>query len=250
MDAPRDVVPDGEVVEHIPDEHADVVVAQERQTGDVQARTLLSPRPERPAVGSVGVRGLPGLPAGVDADGVPRLQGHPVRRQDVLELPAVHGRLLGHAGDPPMARDVQHHAARDDAVGPVLDRPERRPVEGDLLPRVAPVPHRLVVPRVAQRVDVRGGHAVVEDAVVVRGEAARPPRERPHVVLGRDRVVRTRFLGEGPAQRNRPARADEARRRRPLGRRDEVDRADLVVGAPPPPVPPVANRGAHFLRRR
>src|SRR3989475_7713293 len=46
------------------------------------------------------------------------------------------------------------------AIGPVLDRAEGRAVERDLLPGVAPVPHRLIVPGVAERVDVRRGDAV------------------------------------------------------------------------------------------
>src|SRR2546425_247474 len=44
-----------------------------------------------------------------------------------------------------MAGDVEHHAAGDDTVGPVLDRAEAGAVEGDLLLRIAAVPHGLLV---------------------------------------------------------------------------------------------------------
>src|SRR5204863_2207776 len=89
-----------------------------------------------------------------------------------------------------------------DAVLPVLDGAEARAVEGDLLLGIAAVPHRLIVPRVAERVDVGGGDAVIEDAVVVRREPALAALGRLHEVLRGQRVVRPRLLGEGPAQRD------------------------------------------------
>src|SRR2546427_11154645 len=133
------------------------------------------------------------------------------------------------------------------AIGPVLDRAEGRAVERDLLPGVAPVPHRLIVPGVAERVDMRRGDAVIKDAVVVRREAAPAARERPHVVLCGKRVVGARLLGERPAQRDRAAAPDQARRRRALGGRDGIERAHPVVLAPPPPVPAGTDVRAHVL---
>jgi len=46
-----------------------------------------------------------------------------------------------------VAGHVEHHAADDDAVLPVLDGAEARAVERDLLLGIAAVPHRLIVPR-------------------------------------------------------------------------------------------------------
>ena len=169
--------------------------------------------------------------------------------QDVFELPAVHGPVLRHARDAAVARHVEHHAARDDAVGPVLDRAERRSLEGDLTLGIAAVPHRLAVPRVAERVDVGGRHAVVEDAVVVGREPARASRDGAHVVLRRQRVVDARLLRKRPAQRDGAAAPDQPRRGGALGRRDEVHRALLVVLPPAPPVPAVADVRAHFCFR-
>src|SRR4030088_3424789 len=104
-----------------------------------------------------------------------------------------------------MAWNVEHHAARDDALGPVLDGAELGPVEGDLLLRDATIPHALAVPGVAERVDMGRGDAVIEDAVVVRGEAARATRQRLHVVLRRQRIAGSRLLRKRPAPRDRPA---------------------------------------------
>src|SRR5262245_21613667 len=96
-----------------------------------------------------------------------------------------------------MARHVEHDSTGDDAVGPVLDGSEGRPVEGDLLLRVAPIPHRLVVPRMAEGVDMRGSDAVIENAVIVAREGALPARNHLHVVLGGPGVVDARLLREG-----------------------------------------------------
>src|SRR2546425_4861665 len=106
---------------------------------------------------------LPRLPPAGDADRVPGLERDPALGQDVLQLPPVHGRLLRHARNPAMARHVEHHPPCEDAIGPVLDRAEGRAVERDLLPGVAPVPHRLIVPGVADRVDVLRGDARSEE---------------------------------------------------------------------------------------
>src|SRR5262249_5158064 len=133
-------------------------------------------------------------------------------------------------------RHVQHHAAGDDAVGPVLDAAEGSALERDLLLGITAVPHALLVPGVTEGVDVGRGHAVIEDAVVVGGEAAAPARHRAHVVLGRVRIAGPRLLGKRPAQRHAAAAAHQARGGHALGVRDQVDGPALVVLAPAPPV--------------
>src|SRR6266536_5835441 len=147
--------------------------------------------------------------------------------------------VLGDAGHASVAGDVEHHAARDNAVAPRLDPAERRPVEADLLLGITAVPHAALVPRVAERVDVGGLHAMVEDAVIVGGEATARSRDGAHVVLGRVRVARARLFGELAAQRDAAALGHQPGGGHPLLRRDEIQRADLVVLAPAAPVAPV-----------
>src|SRR3989304_3079020 len=108
-------------------------------------------RAEGPAVGALGVLRLPRLAAAVDADRVAGLERDPALDEDVLQLPAVHGRVLRHARHAAVARDVQHDAAGQDALRPVLDRPEAGAVARDLPLRVAPVPHWPPVPGAAER---------------------------------------------------------------------------------------------------
>src|SRR5262245_44027866 len=164
MHRPRDVVADRQMIEHVPDQHAHVVVPQKLETRNVQSRALHGSRPERPSIRPIAVGRLPRLPTGIDADRVARPEGDAARPRDVLELPAMYRPLLGHRRHPTMPGYVQQHATRDDALGPVLDGPERGAVEGDLLLRVTSVPHRLFVPRVAEGVDVSRGDSVIEDA--------------------------------------------------------------------------------------
>src|SRR5262249_16632118 len=112
------------------------------------------------------------------------------------------------------------------------------------------VPHRLVVPGVAEGVDVSGRDTVVEDAVVVSGEGALAAGNHLHVVLGGARVVDTRLLREGTRKRHAAPALDEPRRGHALGRRDEVHGAALIVLPPAPPVATLADPRAHFLLRR
>src|SRR3972149_2430834 len=98
-------------------------------------------RPEGLAVGARGTLPLPRLAPRVDADRVAGLERDPALDQDVLQLPAVHRRVLRHARHAPVARDVEHDAAGEDALRPVLDRPEPGAVERDLLLRGGPLPH-------------------------------------------------------------------------------------------------------------
>src|SRR5262245_6020040 len=247
VDRPRDVVADRQVVEHVPSEHAHVVVAQERQAGYVEPGTLLLRRIERTTVRALRILRLPRLPSGVDADGVARLELDPPLGEDVVELPAVHGCVVRHARRAAMARDIEHDGAGHDALGPVLDRPEPGALERDLLLRIAPVPHRVVVPGVAERVDVGRRDAVVVDAVVVRGEAALAPRMRAHEMVSRQRVVGAGIFRKRPAQRDATPGAHELGCRRALRRCDEVDGAELIVLAPAAPVAPLPDPALHFL---
>src|SRR4029077_6988792 len=119
--------------------------------------------------------------------------------------PAVDRTVLGDELGAAMPRDVEQDAAGDDAVLPVLDGAAPGAVEADLLLRIAAVPHGVVVPGVAERVDVGGGDAVIEDAVVVGGEAALAAWQRLHVVVRRQCIVRPRLLGERTAEREAAA---------------------------------------------
>src|SRR5262245_26805593 len=71
---PRDVVADRQMIEHVPDQDAHVVIAQEWQAGDVKARTLLLGRREWAAVRPLRILGLPRLAPGIDADRVAGLE--------------------------------------------------------------------------------------------------------------------------------------------------------------------------------
>src|SRR5262249_41000558 len=143
--------------------------------------------------------------------------------------------------------DVEHHAAGEDTVLPVLDGAEPGAVEADLLLGIAAVPHRLLVPRVAKRVNVGGGNAVIEDAVVVGGEAAFAARVRLHVMVRGQRVVRTGLLGERAAERDAAAAFHQAGGGGALGRRDQVHHALLIILAPAAPVATLADPAHHFL---
>src|SRR5262249_33655636 len=147
-----------------------------------------------------------------DADRVSWLELDAALAENVIQLPAVNGRVLRHMGYAPMKRHVQHDPAGDDAVGPVLDGAERRPVEGDLLLRIAPVPHRLVVPGVAEGGDVRGGDTVIEDSVIIASEGALAARDDLHVVVGGPRIVDAGLLREGTREGHAAAALDEPRR--------------------------------------
>jgi len=179
----------------------------------------------------------------------PTAEGGALRSQDLRtsgDPVSLDGAIVRDVSGPSMPRDVQHHPAGDDALAPVLDRAEGRSVEGDLLLGIAAVPHAALVPGVAEGIDVGGGHPVIEDAVVVRGEAALPTRHRAHPVLGREGVVHARLLGELAAQRDATAGPDQPRGPRTLLGRDQVDGAALVVLPPAPPVPPLVEPGADF----
>src|SRR5262249_6638808 len=119
---------------------------------------------------------------------------------------------------------------------PVLHRSEGGAVEGDLVLRVAAVPHGALVPGVAERVEMSGRDAVVEDSVVVERGAALSPLQRLHEVLRRKGVVDPGLLGERPGQRHDAARPAEPGGLDSLPRRDQIDGSTLVIRAPASPV--------------
>src|SRR5712691_8010850 len=110
-----------------------------------------------------GPRG-PGPPLRVDA--VPRFASaiddqciawfdlHALRLHDVLQLPAMYRLFPRHERLAAKTWDIQQHATGDDAVGPIGDRAKARTIKANLLLRGSPVPHAVLVPYVAQRVQV------------------------------------------------------------------------------------------------
>src|SRR5262245_66687518 len=101
MHRPRDVVSDGEMVEHVPDEHAHTVIWKERQARHGEPRPHVEAAVWTP-VWRLGVGGLPCVPPGEDADRVPGLELDPAFAENVVQFPAVHGRVLRHMGYAPM----------------------------------------------------------------------------------------------------------------------------------------------------
>src|SRR5262249_1746662 len=71
--------------------------------------------------------------------------------------------------------------------------------------------------------------------------------ERAHVVVRGQRIVEARLLRERPAHRDAAALLHQPGRRGALGRRDQVDRAELVVLAPAAPVATIVDQRADFL---
>ena len=114
--------------------------------------------------------------------------------------------------------------------------------------RVAPVPHPVFVPDVAQRVQVRVGLAMIRNAVVVRGQPTpRFPDSTVHEVLRRGRVVGRRGLGKLPAQRHRPSGLDQLGGGQALLIGHHVHGANLVVFSPASPIPVLFQVGQNFV---
>ena len=190
------------------------------------AQVALSPGPVAAAVIAAGAH--VGVLAAVDEQRVAGLDVHALRLRDLLQLPAVHRPIRRDVRFAPVARHVEEHALGDDAVLPGVDRAPGGTLRRHADVRVAAPPHPVDVPHVTERVDVRDGLAVVDEADVVDAGAG---------------AVRTRALAdevllrlEHPAHRDPAAVADEAGRRRALLRCDEVDGALLIVVSPAAPV--------------
>ena len=183
-----------------------------------------------------------GVLAAVDEQRVARLDVHALRLRDRFQLPAVHRPVRRHVRFAAVARHVEQHALGDDAVAPGVDGAPGGSLRGHAGVRVAAAPHPVDVPHVAQRVDVRDGLAVVDEAYVVDAGAGavRARALADEVLLGL----------EHPAHRDPAAVADQTGRRSALLGRDEVDGALLVVVAPPSPVAEIGVPRFHLGLRR
>ena len=212
-----------DVLRRLAAEQRHVALPQPRQARDVESGRLLGDRPgAHPRAADPASRAHEHRVAGRHPEpGLP-LPG--------LEVLGVDGRArleVVHALEP---RDVHQHAARDDAVLEVVDGAARMAVRQHLLlVRHVAVVGRPVVEDVGERVDVRHAVAVVADVPPVAAEAVDLLDERAAVV--------DRRLGiEVERQRHGHAVAHQRGGLAALGRRDQVQRADLVVRAPAPPV--------------
>src|SRR5438876_6600356 len=209
----------------------------------------MQPRVGRLVAAPFRMRRLPRFPAAVDDERIAGLDRHAMGGGDLFELLAVHRRLERNAGNAAMLRHVEQHAAGGDAVAPVLDCAEARAVTGYLLRRIAAVPHAVVVPDMAQRIDVRGHPAVILDAVVIDGAATAGTRAGAREVRRRVRVAGARACRDIAAERDAATAAHELRGRDALLPCDEVHRAALIVIAPAPPVAPIVEVGFDLFFR-
>ena len=229
MDRHRHAVDAGrqDIAGRIAAEHGHVALLEPAGARCVQPGEFSVPRAHRRAT----------CPAtGADQDDVAGADAGPgllFPRVEVFGMDRRAGLQVREAAEP---RDVDQHAAGDDALFQVLDAQFRRAGGGDLRLREAVV-HPARVEHVAQAVDVRVRQAVVRDLVGVGHGEAGVVRPRPvdHVEERRTVVHRLLLLdvaGEG----DRHPGTDQRHRRLALGRRHEVERAELVVGSPAAPV--------------
>ena len=110
-------------------------------------------------------------------------------------------------------------------------------MEADDIVGLPTVVHAGVIPHVAQRVDVRAVGTVVMQSVEISGSACtRAHVESLHHVQCRAGVYGPRLDGEWTAERDRLSSPYQRRSLTPLFIRNEVDRAELVIGTPPAPV--------------
>src|SRR5204863_7324504 len=110
------------------------------------------------------------------ADGVARLERDPLRSDNLFQLPTVNWLFVANKLRTTVARHIQEHAAGDDAAGPVGHVAPVHAIEGDFLRGLAAVPHAVVIPGVAERVEVRTCLTVIRDAVEVDDACAALPR--------------------------------------------------------------------------
>ena len=102
---------------------------------------------------------------------------------------------------------VEQHAARDEAVTPVLHPAKGRPIARDLFGRVAAIPHAVVVPRVAERIEMGRRNAMIKNAIEIRRKSGIvTARDGFHPVLCRMRVAMLGLLGKRAAQGQATAR--------------------------------------------
>src|SRR5216683_6504722 len=206
-------------------------------------------RPRRPGP-PLRVDPIPGFASPIDDQGIARLELHALRLGNILQLPAVNRLFLSHERLATETWDIEQHPTRDDAGGPVGDRAKPRTVEADLVFRVSAIPHAVVVPHVAERVQVGCGLPVVRDAVEVDGPATAATVYQAHEVLRRIQVVRRRVIGELSAEGDRPAAAHQRSRPYAFFSSDQANGADLVVRSPAAPVTSVTQVALYFALGR
>ena len=203
-------------------------------------------RDARPAMPWLGLSAPPrprrGVAAGRDAEDVAGADLDTERLLGRLELGAVMTAASA-SGSPPFARhQVEEHPAPDDAVGERHDRVAARAVAAHV-GRGPAVVHLAAHEHVAQRVDVRdaepvhlradvvAARLVARDAVfvaaVARGE---------HVVVRGERALGRGVDAEVVRQADRHAVDHERGGASAVLGGEVVERAELVVGAPPTPV--------------
>ena len=158
-----------------------------------------------------------------------------------LELGPGHGLARLEPLHPAEARDVEQHAAADEAVPVVRDVEGCRALRGQHLLGGLAVVDLALVRDVAQRVDVGVAVAVAGHPQVVEPEAQAARADVDVVGLAdevdrRVRVVRSGDLVDRDLHRDPPARPDEPGRVADAGRGDVVEGAELVVRPPAPPV--------------
>ena len=232
------------------------VVAQQRGgvgVPQVAGHPLVGRQPGEAGVGGVGLpigpaqRPVPAGPAEADAQQVAGAQLGALGRHHGLQLlhgdgPGVEG-VVGQAlPGLPTGQVHQHSPAGHPVLGPPVD-PQAVGALGRVLgaaPVVAPLP----AADVAQGVPLGGGLEVEVVEPVVHLVAA----QGEHVVLVGLAAEQGRVgLGERQVERDHLARADEGGGRRHPLRGHQVDRAQLVVGAPH--LPGVAQAEALQLRQ-
>ena len=150
-------------------------------------------------------------------------------------------------GNAAKARHVEQHAAPDHLVPGVLDAELAEAVAIDFA-RVEAVVHFFFVEDVAERVPVRGslhrhvdGVVGVADArhlVVAAGDGIRAGGEHgvDRIPAAAEQAGLRALPVERNAEREHLAGADQARRPHDVLRHDVIERADLIVFAPAPPV--------------
>ena len=212
-----------------------VVAAHQRDVPFLEPRDYRGVQPRGPAPRPAAAQpralgGATGPDAGADEQGVAGGDPHArvlLPRLEVLDVDRRPRLQVRHALQP---GDVDEDAAGHDAALQVVDGVLLVPVfhDGVGVGRVAVVEDAVVVD-VGEGVEMGVGDAVIPDGDAVRADA-------DHLVLVGIGVV-DGLDGVGVAgQRHGYAVLDQGHRLQPLGGRDEVQRPDLVVGAPPPPV--------------
>ena len=146
--------------------------------------------------------------------------------------------------DPFQPRDVDQDTASED---PVLE-----PVDAQGAATVGlhgvlrdPVVQLAVAPGVAERIEMRVDEPVIVDGVGVRRSGA--ATDAAHLLTPRAAVVNRLDLLRVTCERDRNTIPDQGDRFLPLLCRDEIQGAQLVVGAPTPPVRQLLDPG--FERR-